>query len=117
MRSIAGIIYLVIGIFVAAAREYLGEINGIGDILNLLLAILLWPLVLLGVKFNLRLGGDGDGDRKDALQSQALVLLGPGLAYARAALASVTRRASQPEAEAGSDSSLATARTSRTSAA
>ena len=90
MSTIGGIIYLVIGIIVAATRDYLGEINGLGDILNLILAILLWPLVLLGVKFNLRIGGGG-GDRNDAIHSQALILLGPALAYARATLAPMAR--------------------------
>ena len=91
MSTIGGIIYLVIGIFVAATRDYLGEINGIGDIINLILAIVLWPLVLFGVKFNLRIGGGKDD--KDALQSQALMILGPALTYARASVARVTNLA------------------------
>lgn len=89
MRSIAGIIYLVIGVLVAATKDYLGNINGFGDIINLLLAILLWPLVLLGVKFNLNLGGGGDKDGK-AIKAQALMLFGPPLTYARAALSRIT---------------------------
>ena len=88
MRSIAGIIYLVIGILVAASKDYLGTIDGFGDILNLLLAILLWPLVLLGVKFNLRLGGGGDNDGK-AIGAQASLLFAPPLAHARARLGSI----------------------------
>ena len=66
MRSIVVIVYLVIGVAVAAARGYLGDVGTIGDILNLLLAVLLWPLVLLGVKFNLNIGG-GRGGNKGAL--------------------------------------------------
>lgn len=87
MRSIVGIVYLVIGVLVAATKDYLGNINGIGDIINLLLAILLWPLLLLGVKFNLKLGG-GDKDDK-ALTDEALAALGPALVYGRAALYSL----------------------------
>lgn len=86
MRSIAGIIYLVIGMLVAATKDYLGTIDGFGDIINLLLAILLWPLVLLGVKFNLRLGGGGDKDGEAI--ADASLLLGPPLVYARGALGS-----------------------------
>jgi hypothetical protein len=86
MRSIFGIVYLVIGVLVAATKDYLGNINGIGDIINLLLAILLWPLLLLGVKFNLKLGG---GDNDKAMREQAFALLGPALVYGRAALYSL----------------------------
>ena len=75
MRSIVMIVYLVIGVAVAAARGYIGDVGSIGDIVNLLLAVLLWPLVLVGVEFNLNIGGGKGGTRKGAL------LLGP-LAYA-----------------------------------
>ncbi len=59
MRSIGAIVYVVIGVVVASTHNYLGNIDGLGDILNLLLAILLWPLILLGVDFNLQIGGGG----------------------------------------------------------
>jgi hypothetical protein len=60
---------------VAAARDYLSDVGSIGDIVNLLLAVLLWPLVLLGVDFNLDIGGgrDGEGENKNG----ALLLLAP----------------------------------------
>jgi hypothetical protein len=76
MRSIVIVAYVVIGVAIAAARGYLGDVGSIGDIVNLLLAVLLWPLVLLGVDFNLNIGGGRDGNKKGAL------LFGP-LAYAR----------------------------------
>lgn len=90
MRTVAMIVYVVIGVVVAATRDYLGDIGSIGDIVNLLLAIVLWPLVLLGVDFNLRIGGgkDGKGDNRNG----ALSLLGPPLAYARSSLGSTRRR-------------------------
>jgi len=85
------IVYVVIGVGVAAARDYLGDVGSIGDIVNLLLAVLLWPLVLLGVEFNLDIGGgkDGKGENKNG----ALLLLGPPLAYARSALGSTRKLA------------------------
>jgi hypothetical protein len=43
------IIYLVAGIVVAANRNYLSGIANIQEIAEALLAIVLWPLVLLGV--------------------------------------------------------------------
>ena len=60
MKSIIVVVYIVIGILVAAQKDYLGDLGSIGDVINLLLAVLLWPLVLLGVKFNIKVGGDGD---------------------------------------------------------
>jgi hypothetical protein len=91
MRTIGMIIYLVIGVVVAANRDYVGDVGGIGDILNLLLAVLLWPLVLAGVEFNLSIGG-GKNDRGDG-KNGALWLLGPPVAYVRSALGSRRARA------------------------
>jgi hypothetical protein len=97
MRSIVMIVYLVIGVAVAAARGYLGDVGSIGDIVNLLLAVLLWPLVLLGVEFNLNLGGGGGG--KGGNKKGALLLLGPSPACARSALG--TRGAGKDDVAGG----------------
>ena len=67
MKRIAVIVYLVIGVAVAAAQNYLGNIGNIADFVNLLLAIVLWPLLLVGVDFNLSFGGGKDGNKKGAL--------------------------------------------------
>jgi hypothetical protein len=58
---------VVIGVLVAAARDYLGDVDSISDIVNLLFALFLRPLVLLGVEFNLDIGGgkDGKGENKN----------------------------------------------------
>lgn len=84
---LGGIIYLVIGLVVAASKKYFGEIDGVGEFINLLLAIALWPLVLFGVKFNLHFGGGG----KNALGSTMALLFGPPLTAARSALESIRR--------------------------
>lgn len=63
MRTIGTVIYLVVGVLVASAQNYLGDIGSIAGLLNLFLAILLWPLVLLGVDFNLKFGGGGNRNR------------------------------------------------------
>ena len=50
--GIAGIlflIYIVLGILVASTNGYLQDLGKIRGIISLVLAILLWPLVLLGV--------------------------------------------------------------------
>ncbi len=53
-KSLAGIVYLIIGLIVAAGQGYLA-INDIGSALSAALAILLWPLVLFGVNLHLSL--------------------------------------------------------------
>ena len=63
MRTIGTVIYIVVGVLVASAQNYLGDIGSIAGLLNLFLAILLWPLVLLGVDFNLKFGGGGGRNR------------------------------------------------------
>lgn len=85
MKLIIIIAYLVIGVLVAAANDYLGEVGSLGDIVNLLLAVLLWPLVLLGVDFNLKIGGGG-GRNGGGNRNGVLPLVGPSLVYARAAI-------------------------------
>lgn len=47
--SLIGIIYLLIGVVVASFRGYLVEWNIIGNLVEGILAILVWPVVLLGV--------------------------------------------------------------------
>jgi hypothetical protein len=46
--SLLGLIYVLVGIYVAFANDYIG-IRLIKLVLSALLAIFLWPLVLLGV--------------------------------------------------------------------
>jgi hypothetical protein len=43
------ILYLVAGVVVAANRNYLSGVSDIQDVAEALLAVVLWPLVLLGV--------------------------------------------------------------------
>jgi hypothetical protein len=50
--GIAGIlflVYIVLGILVAATNGYFRNLGGIRSIISMVLAILLWPLVLAGV--------------------------------------------------------------------
>jgi hypothetical protein len=51
--SLLGLIYVLVGIYVAWADNYIG-IRLIKLVLSALLAIFLWPLVLLGVDLNIR---------------------------------------------------------------
>jgi hypothetical protein len=54
-NSFAGVLYIIIGFIVAANRGYLADFSTIGHILSALLAIMLWPLVLLGVNLQIAL--------------------------------------------------------------
>lgn len=49
-----GLVYLVIGIVVAATNDYFKNIDTVNRILSAVLAVLLWPLVLLGVDLHIR---------------------------------------------------------------
>jgi len=54
MRSgIGSIIYLVIGVIVAASHHYFAHASALKPIISALLAIALWPLVLLGISLHL----------------------------------------------------------------
>jgi hypothetical protein len=84
------IVYLVVGVVVAIAQGYLGDIGGLGDVLNLLLAVVLWPLLLVGVDFNIKIGNDDNGGRDG--NNGILPLAGPALVYLRAVAGSVAPR-------------------------
>jgi hypothetical protein len=51
--SLLGIVYLVVGVVVASNRNYLSGLDTAREVLSAVLAILLWPLLLLGVDLNL----------------------------------------------------------------
>jgi hypothetical protein len=48
--SLLPLIWLVIGIVVAASHHFFDHVGTIGAILSAILAVILWPLILLGVK-------------------------------------------------------------------
>lgn len=52
--GIVGIIYLVIGLIVAANHHYLRHLDTARQVASGLLAILGWPLVLLGVDLHIQ---------------------------------------------------------------
>ncbi|HZK50638.1 MAG TPA: hypothetical protein VFD47_03625, partial [Actinomycetota bacterium] len=83
MRRIIMIAYLVIGVIVASAQGYLGDIDGLGDVVNLLLAIVLWPLLLVGVDFNIRIGDNGGNGGGRNRNNGILPLAGVALTYLR----------------------------------
>jgi hypothetical protein len=49
--SLVGLIYIIIGAVVAYTHGYV--LTSIGELLSFILAMLLWPLVLLGVNLHI----------------------------------------------------------------
>ena len=47
--GIGTIIYVIIGAFVAAAHHYFAHVSTIEGIASAVIAILLWPLILIGI--------------------------------------------------------------------
>ena len=103
MKTLIFVVYIAIGIVVAATNDYLGGVGNISEIINLVLAILLWPAVLFGVDFNVDVGGGDDkgggkdgGDKgggKEGDKKNGVVLLaGSAAVYARALASSAWTR-------------------------
>ena len=61
--GLVSVAYIVVGVLVAAGiigneQNYFSSLDDIEEIVEMVLAVLLWPLVLLGVDLNIG-GGDG----------------------------------------------------------
>jgi hypothetical protein len=55
MRSGLGtLIWIVVGIVIAASHHYFNHASAIKPIVSAILAIALWPLVLLGINLHVR---------------------------------------------------------------
>ena len=52
--GLVGAVYLVVGLVIASNEKYLRDLDTAREIASALLAILLWPLVLLGVDLHIR---------------------------------------------------------------
>lgn len=53
-RNLVGLIYVAIGIFVAASKDYFDNLDTVKRVLSALLAIVLWPLLLLGIDLHIK---------------------------------------------------------------
>jgi hypothetical protein len=53
-RNLLGLIYVAIGIFVAALKDYFDNLDTVKRVLSALLAIVLWPLLLLGIDLHIK---------------------------------------------------------------
>ncbi len=52
--TIGGVIYLVLGVIVAASQNYLDQLSTLGHLLSAIVAVALWPLLLFGI--DIRIG-------------------------------------------------------------
>ena len=50
--SAAGVIYLIVGAIVAATHNYFDHVNTLKAVLSAVLAVVLWPLILLGINLH-----------------------------------------------------------------
>jgi hypothetical protein len=53
-RKFLILIYVAIGVFVAYAKDYLDNLDTVKRVVSALLAILLWPLLLLGINLHIK---------------------------------------------------------------
>jgi hypothetical protein len=54
MRNLIWIAYVVIGVLVAADRNYFEHLGNVDNIASAILAVILWPLLVLDVDVTLR---------------------------------------------------------------
>jgi hypothetical protein len=52
--SFIGIVYIVIGVAIAASYDYFERLKTLRQVLSAVLAIVLWPLVLLGIDLHIK---------------------------------------------------------------
>jgi hypothetical protein len=54
MRSGLGtIIYLIVGVVLASSHHYLNHVSALKPVISALLAIVLWPLLLVGINLHI----------------------------------------------------------------
>jgi hypothetical protein len=52
--SLLGLVYLVVGAVVAATHHYFEHLSTVRQVLSAILAVVLWPLVLLGINLHIK---------------------------------------------------------------
>jgi hypothetical protein len=53
MKTILSVVYVVVGFVVAATHHYFVHLAALKPIVSAILAVILWPLVLVGVNLHL----------------------------------------------------------------
>ena len=52
--SLGSVVWLIVGVLVASAHGYLAHVDQLRPIISALLAIILWPLLLLGINLHVK---------------------------------------------------------------
>jgi hypothetical protein len=52
--GLISLVYLIVGVVVASSHHYLTHVSTLKPILSVLLAVVLWPLLLLGVNLHIK---------------------------------------------------------------
>jgi hypothetical protein len=52
--SLGGIIWLIIGAIIASAHHYFAHIDRLQPVISAVLAVVLWPLLLLGINLHIK---------------------------------------------------------------
>jgi hypothetical protein len=52
--SLLFLVYVGVGVAIAASHHYFSHVNGWRGVLSAIFAIFLWPLVLLGINLHIR---------------------------------------------------------------
>lgn len=47
--TIGGVVYLVLGLLVAASQNYFDHLSTLGRLLSAIIAVIIWPLLLFGI--------------------------------------------------------------------
>lgn len=51
--SLSSVVWLIVGILLASSHNYLNHVDTLKPIVSALLAIFLWPLILLGINLHI----------------------------------------------------------------
>jgi hypothetical protein len=54
LGAVLFVIYIIIGVVVAAGHHYFEHVDAVKPIASAVLAVLLWPLVLFGINLHLK---------------------------------------------------------------
>lgn len=77
MRIVSGIValvYLLVGVLIASNKDYFVDVNTLEEVISAILAVVLWPLLLLGVDLHLGNGGNGRNGGGEGALSVAIRL-------------------------------------------
>jgi hypothetical protein len=53
-RTLGIVVWLAVGVIIAHSHHYLSNVNSVKPLVSAILAVLLWPLFLLGINLHIR---------------------------------------------------------------